>query len=69
MFRLRFSIRTQLLLGAFATGSIWAGALVQYVNLRNETQWLETVQFDLSPADLTYPDLTDTVGLDFQFAC
>jgi len=52
MFKLRFSIRNQLLLlGALATGSIWAGALVQHANLREETQRLEAVRVDLSSAD------------------
>jgi len=52
MLKLRFSIRNQLLLlGALATGSIWAGALVQYANLREETQRLEAVRVDLASAD------------------
>ena len=52
MVKLRLSIRNQLLLlGALATGSIWAGALVQYVNLREQTQRLEAVRVDLASAD------------------
>lgn len=48
----RFSIRNQLLLlAALATGSIWAGALVQYLNLREETQLLASVRVDLASAD------------------
>lgn len=45
---LRFSIRNQLLLlGALATGSIWAGALLQYVHLREQSNHLAQVQRDL----------------------
>lgn len=53
MFKLQFSIRNQLLLlGALATGSIWAGALAQYVQLREQTQQLSSVRSDLARADL-----------------
>ena len=48
---LRFSIRNQLLLlGALATGSIWAGALLQYVHLREQSSHLAQVQRDLQSA-------------------
>ena len=48
---LRFSIRNQLLLlGALATGSIWAGALLQYVHLRTQSNHLAQVQRDLQSA-------------------
>jgi diguanylate cyclase (GGDEF)-like protein len=48
---LRFSIRNQLLLlGALATGSIWAGALLQYVHLREQSNHLAQVQRDLQSA-------------------
>jgi len=48
---LRFSIRNQLLLlGALATGSIWAGALLQYVHLREQSDHLAQVQSDLQSA-------------------
>lgn len=48
---LRFSIRNQLLLlGALATGSIWAGALLQYVHLSEQSVRLAQVQRDLKSA-------------------
>jgi diguanylate cyclase (GGDEF)-like protein len=51
MSRSRFSIRHQLLLlGALATGSIWAGALLQYFELRHQSQRLQDVQHDLRAA-------------------
>ena len=47
----KFSIRHQLLLlGALATGSIWAGALLQYVEMRHQSQRLKDVQHDLRAA-------------------
>ena len=47
----RFSIRNQLLLlGALATGSIWAGALLQYLHLRDQTVHLAQVRRDLRSA-------------------
>ena len=51
MLTLRLSIRNQLLLlGALATGSIWAGALLQYLHLRDQSNHLAHVQRDLQNA-------------------
>ena len=51
MLKLRLSIRNQLLLlGALATGSIWAGALLQYLHLREQSIHLAQVQRDLHNA-------------------
>jgi diguanylate cyclase (GGDEF)-like protein len=50
--RVRLSIRHELLLlGALATASIWAGALLQYLQLRAQTQQLQLVTQDLKAAD------------------
>lgn len=48
----RYSIRNQLLiLGAIATGSIWAGAFFQFRGLQHETLRLEQVRSELSVAN------------------
>lgn len=49
----RLSIRHQLLLlGALACASIWAGAFFQYLQLRQQSQQLESVRLDLAAASL-----------------
>ncbi len=51
MSRSEFSIRHQLLLlGALATASIWGGALLQYLQLREQSQELAGVRRDIGAA-------------------